>query len=121
MVIDTNVIISCFNAEAHAVTALSGWKQEGRALLVSSITTAEALALPELTGAELSKIRAFLQNFISVPFDDPIAEIAASLRRRYGLEIPDAAIAATAMARNFPLVTRDRQFRKIKEITVVEI
>jgi len=39
----------------------------------------------------------------------------------YRLHTPDAVIAATAFARNLPLVTRDRQLRKVKEITIVKI
>lgn len=121
MVIDTNIIIACLSAEPRATFALSEWKRDGRVLFVSSITVAETLALPALTSAELARVQAFLRNFISVPFDDPIASAAAYLRRSYGLEIPDAAIAATALTRNVPLVTRDRQFRHISEISVLTI
>ena len=121
MLIDTSVIIACLNAEPKATVMLSEWRREGRALLLSAITTAEALALPSVSQAEVNRIRGFLRNFISIPFDDPIAEIAASLRRTYRLELPDAGIAATAMVRDVPLVTRDRQFRKVRELTMVEI
>jgi len=37
------------------------------------------------------------------------------------IKLLDAAIAATALTRSLPLVTRDRQFWKIREITVIEI
>ncbi|MDP3771794.1 MAG: type II toxin-antitoxin system VapC family toxin [bacterium] len=121
MLVDTNIIIACLNAEPKAVYALSEWKQMGRALLISSLTIAETLAFPGLTEEDSAKAKAFLANFISIPFDDAIAEIAARLRRNYALAIPDAGIAATAMIRNVSLVTRDRQFQKIKEITIIEV
>jgi len=121
MVIDTNIIIACLKGESKVVNILSNWKREGRALFVSSITVAETLAISSLTESGILKIKAFLNNFISIPFDDSIAEIAAKLRRKYSLKIPDAGIAASAITRNVPLVTRDRQFRKVSELTVIEI
>lgn len=121
MVVDTNILIACLDAEPRAATVLSEWKQEGRALLISSVSIAEALAIAPVTAEEVEKIKAFLREFISIPFDDAIAETAGFLRRKYRLEIPDAAIAATAFSRNVPLVSRDRQFRKIAEITIIEI
>jgi predicted nucleic acid-binding protein len=121
MVIDTNIIIACLKAEPKVVTILSDWKREGRALFVSSITVAESLAISSLTDFEITKIKLFLQNFISIPFDNSLAEIAANLRRKYFLQIPDAGIAASAIIRNVPLITRDRQFQKISELTVIEI
>lgn len=120
MVVDTNIIIACLKGEPVA-SVLSEWKRESRALFISSITVAETLSLPKLSHSEIIKIRAFLSNFISAPFDDAIAELAATLRRSYGLEIPDAGIAATALIRALPLATRDKQFLKIKEIKIIAI
>ena len=121
MVIDTNILIAALNAEPQATSALSKWKQEGRGLLISSVSVAEILSISTLTPAEITKIKAFLHHFVSIPFDDLIGESAGFIRRTYRLEIPDAAIAATAFLRSIPLVTRDRQFKKIKVITVIEI
>ena len=47
--------------------------------------------------------------------------MAAQIRRLYRLEIPDAAIAATALVNDIPLVTRDRQFRKVLSLIIVSI
>lgn len=121
MLIDTNIIIACLNAESNIVRMLSEWKEERRSLFISSITIAETLSLSKLQPSKIVKIKAFLENFISIPFDNNIAELAASLRRSYGLKLPDAGIAATALFSDFPLVTRDRQFRRIEELTIVEI
>jgi len=120
MVIDTNIIIACLKGEEVA-SVLAQWKSSERALFVSSITVAETLALPKLREREILKILGFFGNFVSIPFGDDIAESAAFLRRKYGLEIPDAGIAATALIHNFPLATRDTQFLRVKEIKVVNI
>lgn len=121
MVFDTNILIAYLNNEPRVVKMLSDWKSSGRVLFISSISRAEILALPEIGPNEINKIRAFLNNFLSIPFDDSGAEAAAFLKQSYQLGLPDAAIAATAFTRNLPLVTRDRRFRKIREITVIEI
>lgn len=121
MILDTNILVGYLNGDEKIVKAVSGWKQSGRTLFVSSISKAETLALPALTQTEIEKINAFLNTFISIPFDDALAVRAASFKRAYRIELPDAAIAATAALYNLPLVTRDKRFRKIREITVVEI
>lgn len=121
MILDTNILIAYLNGETKIVKRLSDWKRSGRILFISTISKAEVLALPVLTPEDLKKIRMFLNNFLSIPFDDSIAESAALFQRTYRLKLPDAAIAATSFTRNLPLVTRDRQFRRIREITIVEI
>lgn len=121
MILDTNILIAHLNGESGVVDIMSRWKKSGRLLFVSSISVAEILALPAITPAEADRIKMFLSNFLAIPFDHSIAEIAAIFKRTYKLNIPDAAIAASAFTRNIPLVTRDRQFQKIQELTVVKI
>jgi predicted nucleic acid-binding protein len=89
--------------------------------VVSSISFAEVLALPTLTGSEIPVVTRFLRTFLRIPFDERLAEKAASLARLYRLKIPDAAIAATAVDCAMPLVSRDQGFRKVKEISLVEV
>ena len=121
MLFDSNVIIRYLNGETDIVEQLNTWREEGRAFIISSVTTAEVLALKTLTPDAIAKVKIYLQTLVSVPFDDVIAEIAGEFRRAYNLELPDAAIAATAIMLELPLVTQDQQFNKIKEITVIEI
>ncbi len=121
MTLDTNILIAYLNGEANAVVAVSDWVRDGRALFISSVSVAEALALPGLTPQELDRVRKFLKNFISIPFDDALAETTAFLKRIYRFSLPDAAIAATAISRGTPLVTRDRKFGRIRGITVISI
>ena len=121
MILDTNILIAYLDGETSVAEKIVQWKQEGRGVFVSSISIAEILSLSLLTPTEVEKIKSFLGNFVSVAFDEEIAEATALFRRKYHLELPDAAIAATAFTQKSPLVTRDHQFRKIQEITVIEI
>ncbi|MEI7719640.1 MAG: PIN domain-containing protein [bacterium] len=121
MTLDTNILIAYLNGEQAVVDFVLEQKEMGRALFVSSISVAELFSLPGLSKVDFERMKEFIDNFISVPFDNELAESAAALRRTYKLSLPDAAIAATALARQSPLVTRDRGFRKIKELTFIEL
>lgn len=52
-------------------------------------------------------VRAFLRRFRLIFVDIAIAELAADLRRRRRLKLPDATIWATAQSLGCPLVTRN--------------
>ena len=57
------------------------------------------------------------ENFFSVPFDRPLARIAAAIRHTAKIKFPDAAIAATALYTHTPLVTRNlRDFKNIPDL-----
>ncbi len=120
MVIDTNILIAYLDGQKDVVEAIQTWKSRSP-LFISSISRIEMLALAKLTPADIEEIKSFLENFISVPLDDRLAETAALLRRNYKLELADAIIIATATDKQLPLVSQDRQFKKIPEITVIEI
>lgn len=67
------------------------------------------------------KLRVFhvLSQFEKVPIDNPLVQIAGDFRRKYGVEIPDALIAACAYMISAPVVTRNKKdLGKIKEIMV---
>ena len=121
MTIDSNILIAYLNGERKVVDTLREWNEEGRTLFISSVSVCEALSLPRLDPSDIEKTKTFLDGFFSVPFDDGIAETAALLRRIYRLAFPDAAIAATAIKYGVPLVTRDQDFRVVKEVQIIEI
>jgi hypothetical protein len=57
-----------------------------------------------------------------VPVDSRIARIAATLRRRYHIKSPDAAIAATAMLTGSTLITRNvKDFSQLNTVQVQAI
>lgn len=119
MVLDTNILIAYLNGEQPVIDFISDLKQQGRALFISSINIAEILALPNLTTSDIKNIKRFLSEFISIPFDDALAETAALIKRVYKIGLPDAAIVATALSHKVNLVSRDKQFKKIRELRVV--
>ncbi|MGH7141696.1 MAG: PIN domain-containing protein [Minisyncoccia bacterium] len=121
MTLDTNILIAYFDGEPAVVDFLIKEKEAGRAIFISSITIVELMSLPVLTDAHVRRFKNFVDDLVSVPFDNDLAEVAGYLRRRYKLALPDAAIAATALTRYTPLVTRDKGFRNVTELTFVDL
>lgn len=55
------------------------------------------------------------------PMDADVAFLAARIRARYGLKLPDASQVATAIrSGSAALVTHDRDFRNVTEIKVID-
>ncbi|OGL83572.1 hypothetical protein A3J36_00675 [Candidatus Uhrbacteria bacterium RIFCSPLOWO2_02_FULL_54_37] len=98
------------------------WARERQELAISTITELELLSLSSLTPERIQEIEDVIATFTVIPLDSHIARIAAILRRQYRILTPDSAIAATAMAVDSPLATRDiGHFEKIKELNLERI
>ncbi len=121
MTLDSNILIFYLNDEPAVVTVVEEWIAQRETLFISSITAAEVLSPPGLTSADEGRILGFLGNFHTIPFDLDLARIAAMVRRVYGLKLADAAVAATALSRDHRLATRDRIFRRVKELEIVAV
>lgn len=91
-------------------------------LAVSTITIAEVLTGPLKAGEEAlaKRYRAALEAWRVVEVTADIAESAARLRGAFGLKLPDAIQAASALAINAEaLVTHDRDFSKLRGLKVM--
>lgn len=76
---------------------------------VSVISEMELLSYPKLTDDAASQIRSFLADLIVVELTKDVKTTAIQLRREYGLKLPDAIIAASAMILEAELLTNDLQ------------
>ena len=89
-VLDTNIILyflggrlaDSFPAGAHAISVIS---------------EPELLAYPGLVSSEEQRIRDFLADVPITDLTQPVKHHAVSLRKRFGLKLPDAIVAATAL------------------------
>lgn len=120
ILLDSNIVIGYLNGDAAIIEKLDAFVRERRALFISLITVSEALCLPE-AGGNLATVEQFLDGFIIIEPDKEIAKIAAAIRRRNKLDIPDAYIVATAITRNIPLATRDKKMRSVPGIVLADI
>ena len=123
MTIDANIIIAYLAGEQEVIETLSQFRREGKILLLPTIAEAEVLSFSSWTKEECLATEVFLEeNFTSIPFDRYIAKIAAKIRRETKLKFPDAAIAATALFTNTPLITRNiRDFKKVPGLSLLKI
>lgn len=99
--------------------------------LVSVITLAE-LTLSVLLGdesqraARLATLSAVESTWAALPVDAEVARAFARLvadlrRRRRGVPVLDELIAATAVVEQVPVVTQDRDYGAIGEVSVIRV
>ena len=126
--IDTNVLISVFaqeNLGQKVVPIIDAVANKGTHEFIASVLTfSECAVLPYREGnwAALDQVKLMFQmpNLTVYPIDEIVAEEAARVRGVYNLKMPDALIAATAIAhRADVLLTNDRSLAIIKEIQIV--
>jgi predicted nucleic acid-binding protein len=89
---------------------------------VATMTIAEVLTGPLAAGEEAlaKRYRAVMESWQVVDLTTEIAESAARFRAASKLKLPDAIQVASAIAVNADaLVTHDRDFSKIKTLTVL--
>ena len=110
---DTNILIDYLKGKPEATSLLNQCLKEGQVLTCSLITKVELLngARP----GEEQILRDFLDAFERISLDDQIAEGAGRYmslyRRSHGINIADAIIAASALARGAVLyILNDRHF-----------
>jgi predicted nucleic acid-binding protein len=83
---------------------------------ISVISELELLAYPNITEEEEKRIKSFLEDITVIEFPAPVKEQAIDLRKRLGLKLPDAIIAATALSLSATLLTNDQRLLALTEI-----
>jgi predicted nucleic acid-binding protein len=116
LLIDTDIFIDYFKV------GLLGQVFEGKEFEIyySAVTKKELLSKSGLRESERQAILLTLKRYRLIPLDDRIARKYSDLRGRYPtLEKADALIAATALVRKLPLVTRNtRHVQNIDGLTI---
>ena len=119
--LDSNIIIDYLHGDTAIISSLNEYREEQRALFISTITITEVLSLSSATPTEIKIIDDFLNSFILIQPDKHIAKTAATLRRNLNVSLPDALIVASAMVHNIPLATRAQKLRKIPNLDIILI
>ncbi|MEO6547613.1 MAG: type II toxin-antitoxin system VapC family toxin [Ferruginibacter sp.] len=85
----------------------------------SVITEIEILGVKALPATEI-KIRETLIEYCTVvPLTSKIKQKVSSIKKQIKIPVPDAIIAATAIEGELTLVTADKGFKRIKELSFV--
>jgi len=99
--IDTNILIDYLNGIKQAKIELNRYADKA----ISIVTWMEVLVgtTPETEGV----IKEFLTEFVSLPIDGEVANVAVAIRRKHKIKLPDAIVWATAQVDGRILVTRN--------------
>lgn len=109
----TNIIIYILDGDKIISEYLSQ-----KFFLTSIICEIELFSSKFLTPKEEKQVRSFLHEFRIITIDDSIKELAILFRKKYSLKIPDSIIAATAVSLDIPLVTSDKGFKQVEELSI---
>ena len=99
---DSDILIDYLVGEPQADLELSLYSVR----LISVVSWSEVM-IGAASADEEIKCRDFLASFSVIPFDLPIAEEAARIRRGTRIKLPDAIIWASAKVKEALLVTRN--------------
>jgi predicted nucleic acid-binding protein len=118
--IDSNILIGYLNDDRALRSFMNVWKATGQPFFLSTVSIAEVLSFTTLSEDDIERTEAFLaRHFLSIDVTSVVAREAGRIRRQYGLKLPDAIIAATALVTNTPLASRDEDFRRISELELI--
>ncbi|MBI4152123.1 type II toxin-antitoxin system VapC family toxin [Candidatus Woesearchaeota archaeon] len=114
--VDTDIFIDLLRGFDHSRLFFA----ENEEIIFSAITEAELLSGQQCKDTAVrEKVLHFLSQFEKITVDNPLVQIAADFRRKYGIALPDAIIAASAFVHDATLITRNiKDFEKIREIRV---
>ena len=114
----TNAVVALFQGNTQLMRRLQSAEWIG----ISKITQIEFLAFSGLNGKDKQLFNRFLQRVDVIGLDSEqreLIDLVIGLRQQYGVKLPDAIIAATAIKCEANLITADRQFQKVQELDVV--
>ncbi len=88
---------------------------------VSFVSEIELLGAFSISKNKKNQLAEILKDCIILEMDTQIKEACITLRQQYKIKIPDAIIASTAIIYKIPLITSDRDFKKVKELDLIFI
>jgi predicted nucleic acid-binding protein len=118
--LDSNVMIEAMAGVSSASRAL---QRAARCEWCgfSAISRLEIFGFPKLTPADDQRLEVLLGQFIEVPVSDGVIAEAIRIRKLIRIKTPDALIAASAMANQATLITRNlSDFRQVPGLKVID-
>ncbi len=115
LLLDTNAIISHLNGSKKLEIVL-----EGCTIFISSITYTELFSFAKLSVVDLQLLKAYVAELQIVHTNNFICDIAAEIRRKTKVKLPDALVAATSIYLDVPIITFDTDFEKIDNIRILK-
>jgi predicted nucleic acid-binding protein len=117
---DTNVVIDLVLGRLPAASA--SWldaQLTTQQVAISIITRIELLG-KLVPAPEFAFLQSFVQSVNVLPLDELVTQQTIRLRQQHRVKLPDAIIAATALAHGIPLLTRNtNDFQAITGLVVI--
>ncbi|MCX7099614.1 MAG: type II toxin-antitoxin system VapC family toxin [Methylococcales bacterium] len=109
--LDTNIILGMYQ-HSEAVIALMHSKQVGISQCAySTITRMELLGFVGITDHEERTVKGLLDRMAYLSLTPAIEALTIQFRRQHRVKLPDAIIAATALAHKLELLTLDNKLQ----------
>jgi len=114
--IDTNILIYIIKGNPKVM-----YFAKSEILAISYITEMEMLGKFQISETEKQIIGKALAHCHIFEMNAQIKQYAINIKQQTRMKLPDAIIAATAIKNNIPLVTADKDFKKISQLDLVLI
>lgn len=121
LLLDTNVLIYHIRlALTEEVTQQLGEALKAQRAFISVITRIEMLAWKGHTDESLRQTTDLIRLLPELPLSEAVIVQAIRIRKAYGLKLPDAVIAATAMANGLQLMTaNESDFKRVAGLSLL--
>jgi len=112
--LDTNIVLYLLSGNVTVAEII-----DDSQVYVSFITQLELLGYKGISNRDQQKIKAFLDVCAIVDINEEIKKHTILLRQKYQIKLPDSIIAATSRYLNIPLLTADKEFKKLSDLNIV--
>ncbi len=113
---DTNALIYFLKGDTRVLDIINE-----NVIHISFISEIELLSKSTISKKEEKIINSLISDCIIIPYNDSLKSHVIHLRKKYKLKMGDALIAATAYYYQLPIITADKDFSNIQEMTFVKI
>jgi len=112
--LDTNILLYLLNGDDTISILL-----KDRTIVISFISEMELLSFKNLSAKEEKIIQELISTCTVVSIEEDIKIKAIEIKRTYNLKLPDAIVAATSQIFNLPILTADKDYKKVKDLNLV--
>lgn len=113
-VLDTNIVLYLLSGNKTIANIIDGSQP-----FVSFITQLELLGYKGISTREHQLINHFLNECTIVDINSTIKKNTIAIKQKQQIKLPDSIIAATAQFLSIPLLTADKEFKKINNLNIV--
>lgn len=118
---DTNLVIDFLNKKLPPASI--AWLEQLVANQQLALSVVVRIELLSWNGppAEMQLLKSFIAANEVLPLDEPVIRQTILLRQQHRVKLPDAIIAATALAHGLPLLTRNAtDFRRVADLVIID-